>query len=119
MKKTLAKISSGLLVVFASVTGAFAQKVQIDTSIIDGIGGKDANLVDFITGLINTAIGLAALASVVMLIAAGYMYITAGGDEGKVGKATKMITFAIIGLVVCFIAVMLVTFVLDSILKVK
>ncbi len=116
MKKTLAKISSGLLVVFASVTGTFAQAV--DTSIIDGIGGKDGNLADFITGLINTAIGLAALASVVMLIAAGYMYITAGGDEGKVGKATKMITFAIIGLVVCFIAVMLVTFVLSNILKV-
>ena len=39
---------------------------------------------------------LRALVAVGMLIGAGYMYITANGDEGKVEKATKTLTFAII-----------------------
>ena len=52
-----------------------------------------------------------------MLIAAGYSYITASGDETKVEKATKTLTNAIIGLAICFIAVLLVNFVLTNILK--
>jgi hypothetical protein len=44
------------------------------------------------------------------------MYITAGGDETKVEKATKSLTYAIVGLVICVISVILVQFVLKSVL---
>lgn len=74
---------------------------------------------ELITDILNFAIGAAAVICVVMLIAAGYSYITAGGDETKVEKATKSLTNAIIGLAICFIAVLLVNFVLDDILQAK
>ncbi len=45
--------------------------------------------------------------------------MTAGGDESKVKDASKTLTNAIIGLVICFIAVMLVNYVLDNFLKPK
>jgi len=50
------------------------------------------------------------------LIFAGYSYMTANGDENKIQTATKSLTWAIIGLVVCFVAVILVRFVGNKIL---
>jgi integral membrane sensor domain MASE1 len=119
MKNKLAKISSGVLTSFVALTGfastAFAQRSAQDW--IGGIDGVNQPLESWVITMINWAIGLAALAAVVMLIVAGYLYITANGDENKVEKATKTLTFAIVGLVVCFIAVMLVQFVLRNILS--
>lgn len=79
--------------------------------------GVSEDLPSLITRLINWAIGIAALICVVILIVAGYTYITAAGDEDKIQKASKTLTYAIIGLVICFIAVILVRFVLTSVLK--
>ena len=71
----------------------------------------------WVTTTINWAIGIATLICVVMLIAAGYNYITAAGDEAKIQKATKTLTWAIVGLVICFISVILVQFVVTNVLK--
>ena len=120
MKNTLAKISSGVVVAYVAFSGfivkAFAQK-KASEWLNMGIDGVDKELDSWIVTMLNWGIGLAALVAVVMLIAAGYLYITAGGDEAKIEKATKTLTFAIIGLVVCFIAVMLVQFVVNNVLK--
>ena len=79
-------------------------------------GGVQTNLLDWIGGVINIAVGLAALVCVGILIYSGYLYITAAGDGNKVSTATKSLTYAIVGLVICFIAVILVRFVLNTIL---
>jgi TRAP-type C4-dicarboxylate transport system permease small subunit len=77
-------------------------------------GFDDLN--EFIMSALNVAIGAAAVVCVAVLIGSGYMYITASGDEAKVEKATKSLTFAIVGLAICFISVMLVNFVLKDLL---
>lgn len=94
---------------------------NLGDSVLDGIdqGTTIADLPTFITGLLNTLIGAAAVVCVAVMIFSGYMYITASGDEAKVEKATKTLTFAIVGLAICFIAVLLVNFVLTEILGVK
>ena len=74
---------------------------------------------DLIVDVLNWMIGAAAVICVVMLIVGGYLYMTAGGDEQKVGKATKTLTNAMIGLAICFIAVILVNFVLKNFLGVQ
>lgn len=79
-------------------------------------GGVQGTFLDWLSDVINIAVGLAALVCVGILIYSGYMYITAAGDEGKVSTATKSLTYAIVGLVICFIAVILVRFVLSRIL---
>ncbi len=72
------------------------------------VGGKVADL-------INWGTGFAALVAVIFLIVAGYTYITAAGDAEKIEKAGKTITAAIIGLVVVFIARILVELVIEKI----
>jgi len=42
--------------------------------------------------------------AVVVLIAAGAMYVTAGGDEEKAKKARKLITYALIGIAIVLLA---------------
>jgi Na+-driven multidrug efflux pump len=83
----------------------------------DPLGREDGGVLEIAEGAINLAIFLAALVCVVVLIASGYSYITAAGDEQKIEKATKTLTYAIVGLVICFIAVILVQFVLRNVLE--
>lgn len=75
-----------------------------------------SDLLSFIQAALNTVIGLAALVAVGFLVYSGVQYIMAAGDEGKVEKATKGITYAIVGLVICFISVLIVNFVLTAFL---
>ena len=114
------KILAGVTSTFSGLYLASAAYAQDASSYLDQINGGvgDTDLMTLIYSLINWAIGIAALICVVVLIVSGYKYITAAGDEGKVESATKTLTFAIIGLVVCFIAVILVRFVLQNVLKV-
>jgi len=81
--------------------------------------GSSKTVEDLIVDVLNWMIGAAAVICVVMLIVGGYSYMTAGGDEGKVKTATKTLTNAIIGLAICFIAVILVNFVLKNFLGVQ
>ena len=67
--------------------------------------------------IINYATGFAALVAVIFLIIAVYTYITAAGDADKVEKAGKTITASIIGLVIVFVARILVEFVLEKIMQ--
>ncbi len=76
----------------------------------------DRSLQDIIVDVINWLIGAAVLVCVVMLVWAGYSYMTAGGDEGKVQKATKTLTNAIIGLVISLLALVLVNFIRNTFL---
>lgn len=112
---TAASVVSGLFL--ASATYADDANTYINALISKGTGTSQTDLMQLIYGIINWAVGIAALVCVVILIVSGYKYITAAGDENKVESATKTLTFAIIGLVVCFIAVILVKFVVGSIIK--
>lgn len=93
-----------------------AQDLKLD-GILDVLGGTDyENINVLIKDILNFLITAAAIISVGVLIFSGYMYITASGDEAKIEKATKSLTYAIIGLAIAFISVLLVNFVLDDLL---
>jgi hypothetical protein len=114
------KITKALGAVTVAVSGLYwtgVVKAQTIGEIMpdDPLGG-DENVLQLGQRVIRLAILLAALVCVVILIAAGYSYITAAGDEQKIKKATDTLTYAIVGLVICFISVILVEFVLNNVL---
>lgn len=74
------------------------------------------SLQQIIKTVLNFAIGFAVVVCVVVLIVAGYSYMTAAGDENKIQKATTSLTWAIVGLILCFVAVLLVRFVGEKVL---
>lgn len=115
--KTLAKVGAVVSSAYGSLvlaTGAFAQSATGYIDGVDAVGG--GNLIDFIRKALNLAISLAALIAVGILIYSGIQYIIASGDEGKIEKATKGITYAVVGLIIAFISVLIVNFVLTNLL---
>ena len=66
--------------------------------------------------VLNQAVPLSALVAVVMIIVGGFTYITAAGDPDKIEKGGKIITAAIIGMVLIFLSKMIIGFVIDRIL---
>jgi len=114
--------------IFSKVTASASIFLLTQTAIsaktpAEWLGGilyvkKGSDLEGIVLKVINYMIGGAALLAVVFLVVAGFMYITANGDETKIGKATKTLTFALVGLIVCFVAVLLVNFVLKQFLDI-
>ncbi len=117
MKNRLIKVSSIAATGVATLSSLFVKVANAADWLPEiGVGGT---LPDFVKKTLTLIIGLAALVAVVMLVAAGFKYITANGDENKIKSATTTLTFAIVGLVICFIAIIIVQFVLDAVLGQK
>ncbi len=112
------KLSKGIIlgVTFLSFSSAAFAQESGPLDWLANLFGFEGTMEEFVVKILNWLIGFAALICVVMLVFAGYMYMTAGGDESKVSKARKSLTNALIGLVICFVAVMLVNFVLKNFL---
>lgn len=55
---------------------------------------------DVLTRVINWAVGIVAFISALVIIIAGILWITAGGDDAQLGKARKMLIGGVIGLVI-------------------
>jgi type IV secretory pathway VirB2 component (pilin) len=91
---------------------------MIDFSLIENPTSFDS-LSAFILNLVNFAVEFSVLIAVVALIASGFKYILAMGDEDKVEDATKSLIFAIIGLVIVFIAPLVVRYITTELLVVK
>jgi hypothetical protein len=73
---------------------------------IAGPGG----LINDITQLVSVVAGIAA---VIMIMVGGFMYITSGGDSGKIQEAKKTLTWSFIGLVVIVLARTIILFVVN------
>lgn len=121
IKKTI-KSAISFISMFFTPALVFAKSTTTTTSmswvddIFNSLISTPGTLEDLIVKVLNWLIGGSAVLCVVMLIVAGFLYMTSGGNEDKTQKATKTLTNAIIGLVICFIAVMLVNFVLKNFL---
>ena len=63
---------------------------------------------------VNFALGFLALIAMIALIAAGFMYITAMGDNEQTDKAKKIILYVIIGIFIILIAYALVNTLIET-----
>ena len=64
--------------------------------------------------IINTFLGVLGILAVVLIIYAGYLWMTARGNEQQVEKAKDILTQAIIGLVIILTAYAITKFVVGS-----
>lgn len=69
-----------------------------------GVFRQVTNVILYIVGII----------AVIMLIIGGIKYVVSGGDSKKVTDAKNTVLYAIIGLVICFLAFAIVNFVIAS-----
>ena len=62
----------------------------------------------------NTILYIVGIIAVVMLIIGGIKYVVSGGDSKKVTDAKNTVLYAIIGLVIAFLAFAIVNFVISA-----
>ena len=74
----------------------------------------DGSIFNTITNILLFLIGAI---SVIMLIIGGVRYVVSGGDQGAVTSAKNTILYAIIGIIVAFLAFAAVRFVTDQLQK--
>jgi hypothetical protein len=80
--------------------------------------GQDENaLLNMIGNIINVILGFLGVILLIYILYAGFLWMTAGGDKGKVETATAMIRNAIIGLVIIVAAYAISTFVLSKLVQ--
>ncbi len=77
-----------------------------------GLGDEDIR--DTISRIINVALGLLGIVAVVIILAGGFKWMTAGGNEEKVTEARKLIFSGIIGLAIILSAYAIARFVLEQ-----
>ena len=62
--------------------------------------GANTTIVSFITALLDTLFPIASLISVFFLIFAGFLMVTAGGNEEKLSKARQAFLWTVIGVAI-------------------
>lgn len=84
----------------------FAAVISKDKVAIPKVTGND-----LLTNGLNIVYAVVGMVAVVMIIFAGYQYLTANGDSAKASNAMKTILYAVIGLVVVIMAFAITNFI--------
>lgn len=74
-------------------------------------------LPELIGNLVRTFIGLLGIVFMVLIIYAGYLWLTAQGDDDKVKHAKDLLKNAVIGLIIITAAYAIAAFVLSAVAK--
>ncbi|MBU2542299.1 pilin [Patescibacteria group bacterium] len=77
-----------------------------------GLGKQDIR--DTIAKIINVGLGMLGVVAVVIMLWGGFRWMTAGGNDEKVGEARKIIFAGIIGLAIVLSAWAIARFVLEQ-----
>jgi cytochrome bd-type quinol oxidase subunit 2 len=107
-KETLKWTALGLVFIFLAgailrlVYQSFGKTGYLDISATIGLGTESPQKTA--VNIIRAVLGLLGIASVVMIILGGYWWLTAAGNEQRVERAKKILTSAIIGLIIILLA---------------
>lgn len=121
--KTATKAASLLLAVFAFLGLAVAVHAQgitanevLPPSFGQALGLGSGDIRITIAALLRVVFGLLGLVAVVLIMYAGFLWMTARGDEEQIGRAKATMTSAIIGLVIILTAFGITSFIINALL---
>jgi len=123
--KTALKVKTSLGMVMLGLTGVATRVYAAAPKPMDALKST-ANQAGFNTqgtstpadiagNIIGYALGLLGIIFVILVIYAGFLWMTAQGNEEQITKAKKMITNAVIGIIIISMAYIITNFVLTNI----
>ena len=74
---------------------------------------KDTPVGDVLTTILNWLLSIVGIGGVIGFVVAGIMYLTAAGDEKKIGTAKTVMLYSIVGVVVAVIGLIAVAAIAD------
>jgi len=90
-------------VIFAAPPGGIGQ-ITTGQPIGKEVAYTEEGVANIFISLINWFAWFVAAAAVVAGLYAGFMFITAGGDEGKLKKAKDIIVYSVVGVIVAILS---------------
>lgn len=96
----------------ASQDAACAGLKEIDNA--QGCGTKGAGVDNIVAAAVTILSFVAGIAAIIMVVIAGFKYITSNGDAGKVSSAKTTLIYALIGIGIAAIAQVLVHFAVNT-----
>jgi hypothetical protein len=112
MVMATAMVAFGCLMTVAPVGAITAEDMGLSYGEATGLGRKDVRTT--IAEIIKVAMGLLGIVAVVIILIGGFTWMTAGGNEDKVGEAKKWIFSGVIGLAIILSAYALASFVINQ-----
>ncbi len=109
LKRVVTCVPLGLVALFGLVQSAFAADPYGLGSLKIGIFRAD--FFEAMASVINFILLIGGILAFFYVIYGGFIYLTSGGDPGKATTGTKMITNAIVGIIIIFLSLALVRFV--------
>jgi len=79
--------------------------------------GRDVSLPEVISLIIKVLLSFLGVIFVILIIYAGFLWLTSAGSEDKISKAKKIMTAAVIGLAIVLAAYTITFFVIDKLLE--
>lgn len=96
---------------------ATTQKIDVTAKCQDATKGSESHFQKVLASIINIFSLVVGVVAVIMVIFAGFKYITSGGNQESVKTAKQALIYAIIGLVIVALAQIIVKFVLHQTTK--
>ena len=123
MEITRKKINT-IKILAAATIFTFPQKLLAAKGVIGELqdaqqtsGLKNVSLETTIGKMINGALGFVGIIFLVLMIYAGYLWMTAGGNEEQVSKAKKIIRASIIGLIIIAFSYAITGFIVELLIE--
>lgn len=120
MQKLVSVLSIGMTLLTAAPAMAVSTG-QLDLSaegqlgaVQNSLGVSNQDVRVTIARIIRVAMGLLGIIAVVIILIGGFTWMTAGGNEDKVGEAKKWIYSGVIGLAIILSAYAIASFVINS-----
>jgi Zn-dependent protease with chaperone function len=109
LKKSLAIITMASFVIAVAFCLALPVSVHAGTNLLwgneetniekaIGLGSKDPRIIA--ANIINVILGFLGIIAVVIILLGGFKWMTAGGNDDKIGEAKGLLTAGVIGLVI-------------------
>jgi hypothetical protein len=121
MKKIQTYITAFILLAVSALV--FVPVPKVSAAPLDGVcannadsavcANKDDNADGLVKTLVNVLLYILGAISVLVIIVGGFLYVLSGGNSASVAKAKNAITYAIVGLIVAFLAYAIVNWVFN------
>ena len=113
------------LIIFVRVFFLFPQLVLAATTTVTSTTGfeqicnRDAGLASCIQKIYLLSLGLGSIVALLMIVLAGYSYMTAGGNAQQVESAKGSFESAFIGLIIIFVAFILLNLINPDLVRLR
>ncbi|PIR95106.1 hypothetical protein COT95_00505 [Candidatus Falkowbacteria bacterium CG10_big_fil_rev_8_21_14_0_10_37_6] len=97
--------------------GAGDEGSKIADSINEGIMLGDKDPREIAASVINIILGFLGIVAVIIVLAGGFKWMTAGGNQDKVDEAKKLMTAGVVGLVIVLAAFGMAKFIIDALVS--